>query len=95
MTTHAPVSPVPLHTKEWTLRLYVFEEGDDTRVHAVLDTGDDRLESRTSAHRSPHDEPRPEIGDEFAAGRALIELGHQLLRAGTRDSAGTDFALPR
>jgi hypothetical protein len=28
----------------------------------------------------------PEIGDEFAAGRALVDLGHQLLRAGTRDA---------
>ena len=74
-------------TKHWTLRLDLFEEGDLTKVHAVLDTGDNVLESRTSAQRSPNDAPVPEIGDEFAAGRALVDLGHQLLRAGTIDSS--------
>ncbi|WP_152648796.1 dsRBD fold-containing protein [Streptacidiphilus anmyonensis] len=29
----------------------------------------------------------PEIGDEYAAGRALLELGRQLLRAGETDAA--------
>ncbi|MEV6211867.1 dsRBD fold-containing protein [Kitasatospora sp. NPDC051914] len=76
----------PMRTKTWTLRLDLFEEGDLTRVHAVLDTGDNRLESRTDAHRNPHDPPVPEIGDEYAAGRALVDLGNQLLRAGTADA---------
>jgi hypothetical protein len=74
-------------TKTWTLRLNLAEDGDTTTVHAVLDTGATTLESRTSARRNPQDEPHPEIGDEFAAGRALIDLGHQLLRAGTADVA--------
>jgi hypothetical protein len=72
--------------KHWTLRLDLFEEGDLTKVHAVLDTGTTVLESRTVAQRSPNDTPVPEIGDEFAAGRALVDLGHQLLRAATIDS---------
>ena len=77
-------------TKHWTLRLDLFEEGDLTKVHAVLDTGDTVLESRTEARRSPRDTPVPEIGDEFAAGRALVDLGHQLLRAGTIDSGAEE-----
>jgi hypothetical protein len=79
-------------TKQWALRLDLFEEGDLTRVHALLDTGDNVLESRTVARRSPNDAPVPEIGDEFAAGRALVDLGHQLLRAGTIDSAAEERA---
>ncbi|MEE1786693.1 DUF1876 family protein [Streptomyces sp. SP17BM10] len=84
MTTN---STTTMRTKRWTLRLDIFEEGDDTKVHAVLDTGDNVLESHTTARRSPHDPPVPEIGDEYAAARALIDLGHRLLRAGLSDSA--------
>ncbi|MFJ9846665.1 dsRBD fold-containing protein [Kitasatospora sp. NPDC101155] len=80
----------PMRTKQWTLRLDLFEEGDTTKVHAVLNTGDNTLETRTTAHRNPEDPPVPEIGDEFAAARALIALGHQLLRAGRSDSAAND-----
>lgn len=83
-------TPRNLRTKQWTLRLDLFEEGDVTKVHAVLDTGDNRLESRTTAHRNPHDPPAPEIGDEYAAARALIDLGNQLLRAGRTDAAANE-----
>ncbi|MFE1228527.1 dsRBD fold-containing protein [Streptomyces sp. NPDC058745] len=85
----------PTRTKTWTLRVDLFEEGDVTKVHAVLDTGDNRLESRTEAHRNPHDPPAPEIGDEYAAGRALVDLGHQLLRFGTADAAANEPPLQR
>ncbi|MGW2248731.1 dsRBD fold-containing protein [Kitasatospora sp. NPDC001660] len=84
MHTH---TTTPMRTKRWSLRLDLFEEGDTTKVHAVLDTGDNVLETRTTARRNPHDPPVPEIGDEYAAARALIDLGHQLLRAGLSDSA--------
>lgn len=30
------------------------------------------------------------VGDEYAAARALIDLGHQLLRAGRTDSAANE-----
>jgi hypothetical protein len=80
-------------TKRWTLQLDLFEEGDLTKVHAVLDMDGGKLEAHASARRSPHDNPAPEIGDEFAAGRALVDLGHQLLRAGTTDAASEDPSL--
>ncbi|MGW6917907.1 dsRBD fold-containing protein [Kitasatospora sp. NPDC054939] len=84
----------PMRTKRWNLRLDLFEEGDATKVHAVLDTGDTTLETHTTANRSPNDPPVPEIGDEYAAGRALVELGHQLLRAGMADAAANDRSEP-
>ncbi|MFD8749863.1 dsRBD fold-containing protein [Kitasatospora sp. NPDC059577] len=59
MTTN---TPTPMRTKRWTLRLDLFEEGDTTKVHALLDTGDNTLKTRTTAHRNPHDPPVPEIG---------------------------------
>ncbi|MBY8876264.1 dsRBD fold-containing protein [Actinacidiphila acidipaludis] len=75
------------HTRTWTLRLDIFEEDQDTTlVHAVLDTGDNTLVSRTAAHRNPDDPPVPEIGDEYAAGRALLALGRQLVDAGAADA---------
>jgi hypothetical protein len=76
------------HTKTWSVRLDLFEEGDVTRVHAVLDAGDNTLQARAASLRDPVDRPVPEIGDEFAAGRALIDLGYQLVRAGNADSRG-------
>ncbi|MBM9509852.1 dsRBD fold-containing protein [Actinacidiphila acididurans] len=78
----------PARTKTWTLRLDIVEEDlDSTGVDATLDTGATTLVCHTSAHRNPHDPPAPDIGDEYAAGRALLDLGKQLLRAGTTDAA--------
>ncbi|MFD8703404.1 dsRBD fold-containing protein [Kitasatospora sp. NPDC059648] len=87
MTAH---TTTPTRTKRWSLRIDLFEEGDTTKVHAVLDTGDNTLETRTTARRNPGDPPVPEIGDEYAAARALIDLGQRLLRAGRSDSAAND-----
>lgn len=79
-----------IRTKHWTVDLDMIEQGDDTMVHAVLQGGARTLESRTVAHRNPHDEPNAEIGDDFAVGRALLDLGRRLLRAGTVDSAAAE-----
>ncbi|MEU6973208.1 hypothetical protein AB0A71_36910 [Kitasatospora aureofaciens] len=43
----------PLRTERWTLRLDLFQEGDTTKVHAVLDTGDTALEIRTTSPPQP------------------------------------------
>lgn len=75
----------PLSAKEWTLRLYLCEHDPSTTALVVLDTGEKLLESRAEAHRSPDDTAVPEIGDELAAGRALISLGRRLLRAAAGD----------
>ena len=86
MTQHDAAAPA--RTKTWTLHMDIVEEGRDvTTVAAILDTGDRTLVSRTTARRNPHDPPAPDIGDEYAVGRALLDLGKQLLRAGTADAA--------
>lgn len=75
-------------TKTWTLDLEIAEESQDaTTVNAALDTGDRTLRTRTTAQRNPEDPPVPAIGDEYAAGRALLELGRQLLHEATTDAA--------
>ncbi|MFJ4667375.1 universal stress protein [Kitasatospora purpeofusca] len=98
-TTAAPSPPVAAGageeepavrtTKDWQLSLHLVEERDTTRVHAVLDADGAVLHSDAYARRNPLDDPAPAVGDEFAVGRALIDLGHQLLRAGTRHATGS------
>ncbi|MCW7943057.1 hypothetical protein AAW14_13680 [Streptomyces hygroscopicus] len=78
--------------KEWRLSLYLSEHDPATTARVVLDTGDNVLESCAEAHRSPYDEAVPEIGDELAAGRALISLGRELLRSAEGDIAAVGAA---
>ncbi|MEU3029523.1 dsRBD fold-containing protein [Streptomyces incarnatus] len=75
----------PPAVKEWRLNLYLSEHDPDTTARIVLDTGDNVLESRAEARRSPYDRDMPEIGDELAAGRALIAMGRLLVRAADGD----------
>ncbi|MFI9274568.1 dsRBD fold-containing protein [Kitasatospora sp. NPDC052896] len=82
-------------TKEWALRLHLVEEGDLTTVDAVLDADGRHLETRAEAHRNPHDPPAAAIGDDLAVGRALVALGHQLIRTGEIDATAADGARPR
>ncbi|MFJ9839684.1 universal stress protein [Kitasatospora sp. NPDC101155] len=81
-------APDAVRTKDWQLSLHVVEDRDTTRVHAVLDADGNVLHSDALARRNPHDTPTPAVGDEFAVGRALVDLGHQLLRAGVHSATG-------
>jgi hypothetical protein len=75
------------HVAEWDIRIYLFEHDDDSTVaRVVLNTGVNTLRSEGLARRNPADVPAPEIGDELAVGRALIDLGNQLTA-----TAGTDI----
>ncbi|MET8582369.1 DUF1876 domain-containing protein [Streptomyces collinus] len=74
------------HTGQWKVRLDFFEDDDGTtKAHLVMDTGTTALTGHGTAHRHPADPDVPEIGDELAAGRALIDLAHQLLETAERD----------
>lgn len=69
--------------KDWTVRIHITEDGDDTRAEAVLTTEDatedaSPVTGRGVAHRNPIDRPIPEIGDELAASRALEDLAIRL-----------------
>ncbi|EST36820.1 hypothetical protein M878_00305 [Streptomyces roseochromogenus subsp. oscitans DS 12.976] len=59
----------------------------------VLDTGTNAITAHGSAHSHPADTNVPEIGDELAAGRAMVDLAHQLLETAERDIQG--MAAPR
>ncbi|MEU4211016.1 dsRBD fold-containing protein [Streptomyces sp. NPDC026206] len=73
------------HTAEWKVRLQLVEDGDRTEARVVLDTGTTSLTGTGAARRAPGDEDAPEIGDEFAAGRALRDLGSRLLHTAEQD----------
>lgn len=72
-----------MEDKNWTVRIHITEDGDDTRAEAVLTTEDTpqdllTVTGRGVAHRNPIDRPIPEIGDELAASRALEDLAIRL-----------------
>lgn len=74
--------------KRWQVSLSVTGHGDTlTRAHVTAYTGATSLQCYGEAHRRPDEADVPVIGDEVAAGRALIALGHQLLRTAERDLA--------
>ncbi|MFD9114448.1 DUF1876 domain-containing protein [Streptomyces bottropensis] len=76
------------HTVEWKVRLYLFEDEGTTKARVVLNTGTTELTGHGAAHRKPADTDVPEIGDELAAGRAMHDLGRQLVSAAQHDIEG-------
>jgi Rv2632c-like/Domain of unknown function (DUF1918) len=78
-------TPAP-HVKNWSVDLYLFEQGDATTAHAVLHTNaPTRIDSEGEARRNPTDLDVPEIGDEVAAARALRRLADRLLGVASED----------
>ncbi|MGW0706336.1 DUF1876 domain-containing protein [Streptomyces sp. NPDC002643] len=70
---------IAVEDKQWTVQIYITEDGDDTRARAVLDTqGSSTVTGKGTARRNPIDRPVPEIGDELAASRALEDLAIRL-----------------
>ncbi|MFD1930266.1 MULTISPECIES: DUF1876 domain-containing protein [Nonomuraea] len=68
-----------MEAKQWTVQIYIDEDGDDTSAKAVLITRDGMSLSGTGrAHRNPADQAIAEIGDELAASRALADLADKL-----------------
>ena len=75
-----------LAAKEWSVRIFISEHDGRTHAEARLDTGaGTHLIGTGSAHLSPKDHDVPEIGDEFAAGRALADLSRRLLQTADDD----------
>jgi hypothetical protein len=70
-----------LTMRRWRVDIFVDEIDDTTtRAEARLYTSDDsRLVGHGQARRDPDDRAVPEIGDEIAAGRALLQLSRILL----------------
>ncbi len=75
------------HVATWAISLDLFEHEDSTLARVKVRTGANELIGEGRAHRNPGDPPVPEIGDELAVGRALIDLGSQLVDDAIRDIA--------
>lgn len=75
------------HAAEWNAHVFLYEHENTTQARVVLDTGTATLNGEGLARRNPDDPLVPEIGDELAVGRALIELGERLIRAAGEDIA--------
>ncbi|MFF0112906.1 dsRBD fold-containing protein [Streptomyces prasinus] len=82
------------HTLEWKARLHFFEEEGTTKTRAVVDTGTAVLTGHGTARRNPADADVPGIGGEPAAGRALQDLGRQLVDIAERDVEETGTTGP-
>ena len=85
---------VAVHTKQWSIDVFVSEDGDNTNARAVLHGDSAEVISGTGfARRNPHDPAVPEIGDELAVARALRNLADNLLQVTADDillSVGED-----
>lgn len=68
-----------MKAKQWTVQIYIAEDGDDTSARAVLTTRDGtHLTGAGRARRRPAEPPMAGIGDEVAASRALTDLAAKL-----------------
>ncbi|MER8007505.1 DUF1876 domain-containing protein [Streptomyces sp. NPDC094149] len=68
-----------MQAKQWTVQIFISEDGDETHARAVLTTRDTAtVTGRGVARKNPVDRPIPEIGDELAASRALEDLAIRL-----------------
>ena len=68
-----------MQAKQWTVQIFISEDGDETHARAVLTTRDtSTVTGRGVARKNPVDRSIPEIGDELAASRALEDLAIRL-----------------
>ena len=76
-----------MHTKTWSVEIFIGEQDGRTRAEARLSSERSAaaLTGTGTARLSPVDSDVPEIGDELAASRALADLAHQLLDAAAED----------
>ncbi|GAB3262312.1 dsRBD fold-containing protein [Nocardioides dilutus] len=77
------------HVTTWTVKLHLSDQEGHTHAEARLMAGNHAWPAVTGrAELSPQDpEDVAEVGYELAAGRALLELGRQLVEAGLADAA--------
>jgi hypothetical protein len=79
-----------METKQWSVQIDISEDGKNTDVRATLTTMNGRtIEGTGHARRNPQDRAVPEIGDELAVGRALLDLGNRLVRLAANEISGS------
>ena len=80
-------------TKHWTVDVYLDEHPDQrtTRAEAQLHTGNPAdVRGIGRSWRKPTDPELPEIGDELAVARALVDLADRLHAIAAQDAEGVD-----
>ncbi|MFI7643636.1 DUF1876 domain-containing protein [Nonomuraea sp. NPDC049400] len=81
--------------KQWTVQIYLAEEGDETSARAVLITkGGGRVDGLGCRRRNPADAWVPEIGDELAVSRALADLAGKVAAIAGQDQAKSPPSQP-
>ncbi|WP_406043340.1 DUF1876 domain-containing protein [Micromonospora sp. NBC_00898] len=81
--------------KRWSVDIYIDEHSHERRTwaEARLHTKDaSDLHGTGTAHRNAYDREVPEIGDEFAAARALADLAEKLRLAAVADVEQITFS---
>jgi hypothetical protein len=72
--------------REWTVRVSLFEKGDDTTATvALLADSPEALTAKGSSHRADRDNASAHIGDEVAVARALRRLADRLIATAEQD----------
>jgi hypothetical protein len=77
-----------MSTRHWTVDIALDDDGSGrttARAELAAGHGTPSLRGVGAAERSRYDEDVPVIGDELAAGRALVELGNRLLAQADAD----------
>jgi hypothetical protein len=76
-------------TAQWSVSISIGERDGRTHAEARLHTKDDtHLSGSGTARLRPTDRDVPEIGEEIATARALIDLAYRLLHAAADDIEG-------
>jgi hypothetical protein len=76
--------------REWSVRVTIFEQGDDTTATvALLADSSEALTARGTSHRGGRDAEVAHIGDEVAVARALRRLADHLLTQAEHDIEDT------
>lgn len=73
------------HAARWPARVLLVEKDGETVARAVLETGGTSIQGTGTAVRNPADFEVEQIGEQIAAGRALIDLGRRLLHLSEAD----------
>jgi hypothetical protein len=73
------------HIAEWSVRVFVFDHEDSVAARAELSTGSTTLTGRGSARWIPGEPNVPEVGEEVAISRALVDLAGHLMTAAKAD----------
>lgn len=82
----SPPSPPAGLLREWTVRVTIFERGDETAATvALLADGPELLTARGTSRRGRADAGEAHIGDEVAVARALRHLADQLVESAERE----------